>query len=362
MNSGRAPDARQSAARQRILVLDGAMGTMIQRQKLTEADFRGERFADHPHDLRGDNDLLVLTRPDVIVGDPSPVPRGRQRHHRDQHVQQHRDRAGRLRPRVARLRAEPRRREARAAACDGGRRGRRTGRGSSPARSGRPTGRCRSRRTSTTRRSARSRSTSCGTPTRIRCAASSTAAAICCCSKRSSTRSTRRPAIVAIEEVFEERRTPDAERLPLMISVTVTDRSGRTLSGQTIDAFWVSIAHAQAVQRRHQLRARRARHAAVPRRAGAHRRLLHQLLSERRPAERVRRSTTSSRTDTGGYLREFAASGFVNIVGGCCGTTPEHIAAIARAVEGLPPRPVSRQTSDFETSESRSRSSPASRR
>ena len=50
----------------RILVLDGAMGTMIQRHQLTEADFRGTRFATHPHDLRGDNDLLVLTRPDVI--------------------------------------------------------------------------------------------------------------------------------------------------------------------------------------------------------------------------------------------------------------------------------------------------------
>src|SRR5712691_12650348 len=51
----------------RILVLDGAMGTMIQRHQLTEADFRGGRFASHPHDLRGDNDLLVLTRPDVIL-------------------------------------------------------------------------------------------------------------------------------------------------------------------------------------------------------------------------------------------------------------------------------------------------------
>src|SRR5947209_12536314 len=50
----------------RILVLDGAMGTMIQRRQLTEADFRGERFADHGKDLRGNNDLLILTRPDVI--------------------------------------------------------------------------------------------------------------------------------------------------------------------------------------------------------------------------------------------------------------------------------------------------------
>src|SRR5215216_3370674 len=51
----------------RILILDGAMGTMIQRLQLTEADFRGERFASHPRDLRGDNDLLVLTRPDAIA-------------------------------------------------------------------------------------------------------------------------------------------------------------------------------------------------------------------------------------------------------------------------------------------------------
>ena len=56
----------------RILVLDGAMGTMIQRHQLTEGDFRGTRFANHSHDLRGDNDLLVLTRPDVIRGD-SPL-------------------------------------------------------------------------------------------------------------------------------------------------------------------------------------------------------------------------------------------------------------------------------------------------
>src|SRR5262249_18004623 len=60
-------DLEQLLAR-RILVLDGAMGTMVQRHKLTEADFRGERFKDHPRELRGDNDLLVLTQPDVISG------------------------------------------------------------------------------------------------------------------------------------------------------------------------------------------------------------------------------------------------------------------------------------------------------
>ena len=56
-----------SALQERVLVIDGAMGTMIQRRGLTEADFRGERFASHGHDLRGDNDVLVLTRPDVVA-------------------------------------------------------------------------------------------------------------------------------------------------------------------------------------------------------------------------------------------------------------------------------------------------------
>ena len=58
----------QSLLAQRLLVLAGAMGTMIQRHGLQEADYRGTRFADHPHDLKGNNDLLVLTRPDVIGG------------------------------------------------------------------------------------------------------------------------------------------------------------------------------------------------------------------------------------------------------------------------------------------------------
>src|SRR5574338_427199 len=67
--TGPGPSARLEALlRQRILVIDGAMGTMIQARGLGEQDFRGERFADHPRDLRGDNELLVLTRPDVIEG------------------------------------------------------------------------------------------------------------------------------------------------------------------------------------------------------------------------------------------------------------------------------------------------------
>ena len=136
--------------------------------------------------------------------------------------------------------------------------------------------------------------------------------------------------IVAIENVFEERGV----RLPLMISVTITDRSGRTLSGQMLDAFYTSIRHARPFSRRHQLRARRARHAAVPRRARAASPTVTSAAT-RTPGCRMRSASTTKRPDeTSQLLLDFVASGFANIVGGCCGTTPDHIAAIVKAVEG----------------------------
>ncbi len=139
--------------------------------------------------------------------------------------------------------------------------------------------------------------------------------------------------IVAIEEVFEEK----AVRLPLMISVTVTDRSGRTLSGQTIDAFWVSIAHAKpfSVGINCALGARDMRQyvADLARIADCHVSCYPNAGLPNTFGEYDERPS-----DTGGYLHEFAASGFVNIVGGCCGTTPDHIRAIADGVAGVPPR------------------------
>ena len=91
------------AARQRILVLDGAMGTMIQQLKLDEADFRGERFADWPRDLKGNNDLLILTQPDAIARHPRRLSPRRRRHRRDQHLLLDHHRPGRLRHGGARL-------------------------------------------------------------------------------------------------------------------------------------------------------------------------------------------------------------------------------------------------------------------
>ena len=142
-------------------------------------------------------------------------------------------------------------------------------------------------------------------------------------------------ALFAIEELFEER----GASVPLMISGTITDASGRTLSGQTTEAFWNSVTHAQpfTVGLNCALGAEEMRpylevlsgvadvpvscypNAGLPNEFGEY---------DQTPDE------------IAAVLGDFARSGFVNIVGGCCGTTPEHIRAIAQAVEQLPPRVV----------------------
>ena len=142
-------------------------------------------------------------------------------------------------------------------------------------------------------------------------------------------------ALVAIEDVFDARGTA----VPLMISVTVTDRSGRTLSGQTIDAFYVSIRHAKPLS------------VGINCALGA--RDMRPYLAELAAIAECRVSCypnaglpnafgeyDETPAETAGLLGEFAESGLVNIVGGCCGTTPEHVAALARAVDGTPPRAV----------------------
>ena len=143
-------------------------------------------------------------------------------------------------------------------------------------------------------------------------------------------------AIFALDELMED----SGERLPVIISGTVTDASGRILSGQTVSAFWHSRAPCASARGRPQLRPRRGADAALHRGAGeGRRRHLHQLLPERRPAEpderdRLRRNARGHRR----LLEEFAKAGFLNIAGGCCGTTPEHIAQIAQRVGAYRPR------------------------
>ena len=319
----------------RILVLDGAMGTMIQRHKLTEADFRGARFAHHTKDLRGNNDLLILTRPDVIGGI-----------HREylaagsdlietntfsSNAIAQSDYA--LESIVYEMNLEGAK-LARAAADEWT--ARTPDRPRFVAGSMGPTNRILSISPDVNNPAFRN-----VTFDELRQAFKEQTRALidggCDLLLLETIVDTlnAKAGIVAIEEVFDEKGV----RLPVMISVTVTDRSGRTLSGQTIDAFWVSVAHARpfSVGVNCALGARDMRqyveelarsadcyvscypNAGLPNAFGEY---------DERPA------------DTAGALREFAESGLVNIVGGCCGTTPDHIRAIAAQVDALPPRAV----------------------
>jgi 5-methyltetrahydrofolate--homocysteine methyltransferase len=325
----------QEALRDRVLMLDGAMGTMIQRHQLTEADFRGERFSDQPKDQRGNSDLLNLTRPDVI---------------------------GSIH------------REYLAAGADIVETNTFTSTAIAQADYGLEAFVYEMNLEGARLAKAAALEWTAKTPDRPRFAAGSLGPMnrtlsispdVNDPSFRGMTFDQARAAyeeqvrglldggvdlllletifdtlnakaaIVAIETVFEERGI----RLPLMISVTITDRSGRTLSGQTLDAFYTSIRHARpfTVGLNCALGARDMRpylaelaqmaecyvsvypNAGLPNAFGGYDEL---------PGE------------TGRLLRDFVESGFTNIVGGCCGTTPDHIAAVRTAIAGLPPRPL----------------------
>src|SRR5437773_5322978 len=317
----------------RILVLDGAMGTMIQRHRWTEADFRGARLAAHGRELRGNNDVLVLTRPDVIAGI-----------HR-QYLEAGSDIVETntfsssaiaqadygLEALVYELNVEGARLAK--AACDEWT-ARTPDRPRFAAGSMGPTNRILSISPDVNNPAFRAM-----TFDELREAFKEQARGLiddgCDLLLLETIVDTlnAKAGIVAIEEVFEEKSV----RLPLMISVTITDRSGRTLSGQTIEAFWVSIAPAKpfSVGVNCALGARDMRpyveelsriadchvscypNAGLPNAFGEY--------DERPP-------------DTAGTLREFASSGLVDIVGGCCGTTPDHIRAIGASVAGIVPR------------------------
>ena len=327
--------ALEQALRARILILDGAMGTMIQRYKLTEADFRGERFKDSPKDLQGNNDLLILTRPDVIreihgqylaagadiiETNTFSSTTVAQADYVLEHVAYELNLEG---ARIARAAADewtaktPDRPRFVAGAMG-------------------PTNRTLSISPEVNNPAFRAI-----TFDELRIAYEEQVRGLIDGGSDVILLETifdtlnAKAGIVAIENVF----AATGVRLPLMISFTITDKSGRTLSGQTLEAFYTSVRHAHpfSIGINCALGARDMRpyladlariaesyvssypNAGLPNAFGQY---------DEHPAE------------TSELVRDFATSGFVNIVGGCCGTTPDHIAAIARAVEGAPPRPM----------------------
>jgi 5-methyltetrahydrofolate--homocysteine methyltransferase len=323
----------KQAISQRILILDGAMGTMIQRYKLQEADYRGERFHDWHSDVKGNNDLLVLTKPQVI------------REIHGQYLAAGADiletctfNATRISMHdydMAELAYEINVAGAKLA---------------------------------------RSVADEYSTPDKPRFVAGVLGPTSRTCSispdvndpgfrnvtfdelvmnYMESTRGlieggadiilietifdtlNAKAAVFAVKQVFDE----DGVELPIMISGTITDQSGRTLSGQTTEAFYNSLSHADALS--------------FGLNCALGPDLLRQYVEE---MSRVSGTFVSAHPNAGlpnemgeydmgsdevaGHIKEWAQSGFLNIVGGCCGTTPPHIAAIAKAVAGIAPRQI----------------------
>ena len=325
----------QSLLAQRLLVLDGAMGTMIQRHGLSEADYRGERFKDHPHDLKGNNDLLVLTRPDVIGGihreylaagadiletctfNSTAVS---QADYKLEAIVYELNKEGAA---LAR------------ALCD-------EFTAANPAKPRfvagvlGPTSRTASISPDVNDPGYRNVTFDALVTDYLEAIRGLVdgGADILLVETVFDTLNAK-AALFAIEQFFDAA----GRRWPVMISGTITDASGRTLSGQTAEAFWNSLRHVQPLS------------FGLNCALGATE--LRQYVEE---LSRVCDCFVSAHPNAGlpnafgGYdetadmladeIESWAKAGIVNIVGGCCGTSPEHIAAIAQRVATVNPRQV----------------------
>ncbi|MDT3670559.1 MAG: methionine synthase [Aromatoleum sp.] len=336
MQADRSQEIRDLLAR-RILILDGAMGTMIQQHQLTESDYRGERFKAHPKDLKGNNDLLVLTRPAIVAG----IHRAYLEAGADiiETNTFNGTRVSQAEYGLAELAYEINVEGARLvrALCD--------------------------EYTAKTPDKPRfcagvlgptSRTLSISPDVNDPGFRNITFDALVD-DYHDSARGlldggadlllietifdtlNAKAAVFAIEKLFGE----IGRRVPVMVSGTITDASGRTLSGQTAEAFWNSLAHAQPIS------------FGLNCALGA--KELRQYVED---LSHVCDTNVSAHPNAGlpnplsptGYdetpealaaaIREWAQAGLVNIVGGCCGTTPAHIGAIAQAVADVAPRAV----------------------
>lgn len=319
---------------QRIVILDGAMGTMIQRFKLTEAQYRGDRFANFHKDVKGNNELLSLTRPDVIADIHEKYLAagadlietntfGATTIAQDDYEMAHLAREMNVQSaKIAR------------AACN---------KYSTPDRprfvAGAlgPTPKTASISPDVNDPGARN-----VTFEQLRAAYYEQVeglveggADVLLVETIFDTLNAK-AALFAIDEYFEN----SGERLPILISGTVTDASGRILSGQTVSAFWHSVRHARPLV----IGLNCALGATLMR---PYIQELNKVAIDTYISCYPNAGLPNPMSDTGfdetpevtsRLVHEFAAEGLVNIVGGCCGTTPDHILAIASAVKGTPTR------------------------
>ncbi|MEN9688402.1 MAG: Methionine synthase [Pseudomonadota bacterium] len=320
--------------KQRIVILDGAMGTMIQRFKLSEAQYRGERFKDFPKDVKGNNELLSLTRPDVI----RDIHEGYLAAGADM-VETNTFGATTIAQAdydMADLAIEMNRASAQLAraACD---------KFSTPDKPRfalgalGPTPKTASISPDVNDPGARNVNFE-----ELRQAYFEQVQALVeggvdvLLLETIFDTLNAKAALFAIDEYFEA----SGERLPLIISGTVTDASGRILSGQTVTAFWHSVRHAKplAIGLNCALGAALMRPYIQELAKVAGDTFISCYPNAGLPNPMSETGFDETPEVTSRLLHEFAAEGLVNIVGGCCGTTPEHIAAIGQAVGPLRPR------------------------
>jgi 5-methyltetrahydrofolate--homocysteine methyltransferase len=328
-------EALEAALANRILVLDGAMGTMVQRYRLTEAEYRGGRFAAHAKDLRGNNDLLTLTRPQVI---------------REIHAQYLEAGADILETNTfnsttisqADYHLE-------AIVSELNREGARLARAVADEYTARNPAKPRfvagvlgpMNRTLSLSPDVNDPGFRAVTFDQVKDAYLEATRALVVGGADILMVETifdtlnAKAALFAIDEFFEQ----SGERLPVMISGTITDASGRTLSGQTPEAFWNSVRHARplSIGFNCALGARQLR---------PHVKEIARIADTRVSAHpnaglpNAMAEYDETPEETAAFIREWAEAGWLNITGGCCGTTPAHIAAIAKAVAGCRPRAV----------------------
>src|SRR4051812_15195591 len=323
----------RAAMRDRILVLDGAMGTMIQRQGLGEDDYRGERFAQWPQDLQGDSDLLSLTRPDIVrsihreylqagadVVETNTF-NAQRISQADYGLQDLAYEMNREAARLARLECD-------AMTAQTPNRPRYVAGGLGP------TNTTASISPDVNDPGARNVSYAELVEAYLEQARGLVdgGADLLVVETIFDTLNAK-AAIFAVETLFEER----GRRWPVVISGTITDASGRTLSGQVTEAFWNSVRHARplAVGLNCALGAAEMRPyvAELARVAGC---FVSCYPNAGLPNAFGEYDETPDQTAE--VVGEFATSGLVNLLGGCCGTTPEHITAIATAAKGKTPR------------------------
>ncbi len=324
----------QEVIKERILVLDGAMGTMIQRYKLEEADYRGTRFLDHHQDVKGNNDLLSITKPEVIqaihrayldAGADIIETNTFNSTSLSQADYELSELAYELNLAAAKLAKEvtqeynakdPAKPRFVAGALG-------------------PTSKTASMSPDVNNPGYRAVTFDELVDAYYEQTSGLVdgGADLLLIETIFDTLNAK-AAIYAIHKYFDDKET---EKLPIMISGTITDNSGRTLSGQTVEAFWISISHAEPFSvglncalGSKEMRPHLKDISAI---ADCH---ISAYPNAGLPNELGEYDQTPE--EMSAFIKDFAESNFVNIVGGCCGSTPDHIRAMAEGVAGLKPR------------------------